>query len=156
MITLEKKCAQYESSIDELKSHNKKLQSVIDEQKVEIDLNNELEEKMNGLHRDYSILQQELKNKSEDYDELKKVLENNNGGCETDNQEGQPETSTSNSISLMQIELNDCRKKLKFKHEEYETMLEQLEKAKSGVLSLTKSSKLQKKVFTTCKIKKKV
>ena len=136
VITLKKKCAQYEASIDELKNRNKKLQSEIDEQKIEIDLNNELEEKMNALHRDYSILQQELKNKSEDYDELKKVLENSNGGCNTENEEGQSGKSTSNSISLMQIELNDYRKKLKFKHEEYETMLEQLEKAKKRRVEL--------------------
>ena len=36
----------------------------------------------------------------------------------------------------MQIELNDYRKKLKFKHEEYETMLEQLEKAKKRRVEL--------------------
>ena len=61
MVALKEKCAQYEASMDEMRSRNKKLQSEIDEQKIELDLNNELEEKMNSLHRDYSILQKSLK-----------------------------------------------------------------------------------------------
>ena len=84
---------------------------------------------MNALQRDYSILQQELKNKSEDYDELKSSR-NSNGGCNNERRGAVREIYIEFN-KLMQIELNDYRKKLKFKHEEYETMLEQL-KAKAA------------------------
>ena len=45
----------------------------------------------------------------------------------------------------MQIELNEYRKKLKFKNEEYETMLEQLEKAKRRRVELDEIVKIYKR-----------
>ena len=50
-----------------------KLQNEIDDQKVELELNVELEEKMNALHREYSVLQKKYQRKVEDYDGMKEM-----------------------------------------------------------------------------------
>ena len=72
---LKEQCTAYKYNIDDMSKLNKKLQNEIDDQKVELELNVELEEKMNALHREYSVLQKKYQRKVEDYDGMKRLRE---------------------------------------------------------------------------------
>ena len=135
---LKEQCTAYKYNIDDMSKLNKKLQNEIDDQKVELELNVELEEKMNALHREYSVLQKKYQRKVEDYDGMKEMFEKRSieNDVTGDGENDALNNSTTNQMNRVQVELTECRQKLKFKEEEYENMMNQLDKAKKRRLEL--------------------
>ena len=93
---------------------------------------------MNALHREYSVLQKKYQRKVEDYDGMKEMFEKRSieNDVTGDGENDALNNSTTNQMNRVQVELTECRQKLKFKEEEYENMMNQLDKAKKRRLEL--------------------
>ena len=74
----------------------------------------------------------------EDYDGMKEMFEKRSieNDVTGDGQNDALNNSTTNQMNRVQVELTECRQKLKFKEEEYENMMNQLDKAKKRRLEL--------------------